>query len=134
MGRTARNNIQHLSKLEIGRIRSNLSRKATQLGNRLSKFAMGEEGIEMTPSQVKAAGLVLSHVLPSQAQTQIEDITPDRGDPKDIKEQFDELTREKTLTQLTPIMGKDMAERVLNGEVEQGALVEKEEEKEDAET
>jgi hypothetical protein len=125
MGRTARNNIQHLSKLEIGRIRSNLSRKATQLGNRLSKFAMGEEGIEMTPSQVKAAGLVLSHVLPSQAQTQIEDITPDRGDPKDIKEQFDELTREKTLAQLTPIMGKQMAERVLNGEVEQGALVEK---------
>ena len=125
MGRTARNNIQHLSKLEIGRIRSNLSRKATQLGNRLSKFAMGEEGIEMTPSQVKAAGLVLSHVLPSQAQTQIEDITPDRGDPKDIKEQFDALTRDRTLAQLTPIMGKQMAERVLNGEVEQGALVEK---------
>ena len=125
MGRTARNNIQHLSKLEIGRIRSNLSRKATQLGNRLSKFAMGEDGIEMTPSQVKAAGLVLSHVLPSQAQTQIEDITPDRGDPKDIKEQFDALTRDRTLAQLTPIMGKQMAERVLNGEVEQGALVEK---------
>ena len=79
----------------------------------------------MTPSQVKAAGLVLSHVLPSQAQTQIEDITPDRGDPKDIKEQFDALTRDRTLAQLTPIMGKQMAERVLNGEVEQGALVEK---------
>ena len=125
MGRTHRNNIQHLSKLEIGRIRSNLSRRATQLGNRLSKFAMGEDGIEMTPSQVKAAGTVLSHVLPSQAQTQIEDVTPDRGDPKDIREQFDQLARDRALAQLTPIMGRAMAERVLNGEVEQGALVER---------
>ena len=73
--------IAELSNLQIGRIRSNLSRKATQIGERLQKNAMGtltdndKNPLEMSASQIKSAELVLKHVLPGQQATTFQDVT-----------------------------------------------------------
>ena len=113
--------IQELTKAQIGRIRANLSRKATQVGDRLSKFALGESDsygneIEMSQAQVAAAKAVLNHVLPAQQQTQLEDITKDYGDPAEVKAQFDEAVRESTLRQLIDTgMTIEEAKEVLDG-------------------
>ena len=94
----ARNNIKTLSKLQIGRIRANLSRNASQLGNRLTAHALGE--VDMNPSEIKAAQVVLTHVLPGQQQTQIEDITPERGDPLEVQEAFNHMIHDRLVEQL----------------------------------
>lgn len=51
--------------------------KATQLVNRLQAFAQGEEGIDMSAAQVKAAQILLSKVLPDLTHEMVEDITPE---------------------------------------------------------
>lgn len=91
--------IPQLSKLQISRIRANLSRKASQLGNRLSAHALGETGkdgkpVEMSPSQIKAAQVILGHILPAQAQTQVEDLRAERADPLSTKRQLEETLLE----------------------------------------
>ena len=69
--------ISELSKLEIGRIRSNLSRKASVIGDRLIKNTLGElkdkngDPVEMTNSQVQSAKIVLGHILPAMQSTEI---------------------------------------------------------------
>mgnify|MGYP001821068568 CR=1 FL=1 len=109
--------IEHLSKLEIGRIRSNLSRRASVLGDKLTKHALGEQ--EMTPSQIKAAQVVLQHVLPAQAQTQVEDVTEARPDPLDTKAKLDELAREQIIDRLTRSgVDRALAERIADGETD----------------
>ena len=83
--------IKQLSNTEIGRIRSNLSSQASNIGARLRKHALGtledKDGnkIEMSSTQIKAAELILKHVLPGQASTTFEDITQ----PDKTKEQIE---------------------------------------------
>lgn len=51
--------------------------KATQLVHRLQAFAQGEDGIDMSTAQVKAAQILLSKVLPDLTHEMVEDITPE---------------------------------------------------------
>ena len=91
--------IPSLSNTEIGRIRSNLSRSNTQIGNRLRECAMGtlkdKQGnlITMTSAELKAAELLFKNTLPAQAASTIEDVTPDYmlTDPKQVQEQMNDM-------------------------------------------
>lgn len=51
--------------------------KATQLVNRLQAFAQGDEGVDMSAAQVKAAQILLSKVLPDLTHEMVEEITPE---------------------------------------------------------
>jgi len=73
--------IPKLSNTEIGRIRSNLSRQNTKIGNRLQECAMGTltdsagNPITMTAAELKAADILFKNTLPAQAASTIEDVT-----------------------------------------------------------
>ena len=99
--------IASLSNLEIGRIRSNLSRQNSKIGTRLQQCALGtlkdKDGnpTTMSASELKAAALLLSNTLPAQQASTIEDITPSYADanPQDLQEQYMDMVKD-TLAQL----------------------------------
>lgn len=74
-----------MTKSEIQRIRANLSRKATQIGNRLSDYALGVEGIQMSSAQVRAGLGVLQNVLPSMQSMELNDISENRQSYVDVE-------------------------------------------------
>jgi hypothetical protein len=96
-----------LSNTEIGRIRSNLSRANSKIGNRLQQCALGTltdkdgNSITMSSSELKAAGLLLANTLPAQAASTIEDVTPNyvNENPQDLQAQYMDMVKD-TLAQL----------------------------------
>ena len=92
---------------QIKTVRANLARSASQLGRRLSECALGK--LDMTPTQITAARTVLSHVLPTQQHTQVEDVTHSFGTPQeaiDLMEQLKEqIAREMTIDDLMELQG-----------------------------
>jgi hypothetical protein len=93
---------KELTKTQIGNIRFGMARHASRLSNRLAAYALDEEGkVTMTPGQVKAAGIVLSHVLPGMQQAEITDLSQNFGSPAQAKENYHQLLRE-TLHSLKP--------------------------------
>ena len=68
-----RASIQKLTKTQIGTIRHGIAREAGKVAARLKAHALGQT--PMSNSEIKAASIVLGHVLPAQASTQWEDVT-----------------------------------------------------------
>ena len=99
--------IASLSNTEIGRIRSNLSRSNTQIGNRLRECALGtlkdKQGniITMSSSELKAAELLFKNTLPAQQASTVEDVTPGyvNENPQDLQEKYMDMVRD-TLVQM----------------------------------
>ena len=102
--------IPELSNLQIGRIRANLSRKTTQIGNRLQLNAAGElkdkDGnlIEMTSSQLKSAELVLKHVLPGQQATTFNDVTEPEKSMADVEREYQEVIAQLPVHDLRQVL------------------------------
>ena len=82
---------------QVKQIRANLARSASMLGNRLVDCAM--DRVKMNQTQVSAAKTVLGHCLP--AMQQVEDTTPERTDPHEIKEQIETMLIDK-ITSMDP--------------------------------
>ena len=70
---------------QIKQIRANIARSASQIGRRLTECALGKA--EMNQTQVTAGKAILQHCLP--AMQQVEDTTPERTDPHEVKEQLE---------------------------------------------
>ncbi len=93
---------QTFTKSEQQNIRANLARKASQLGNRLTKYGLGELPEDaMSANQVRAALGVLSHVLPSMVQQEVEDVTERTINREEILKRQNEL-RKQILKTVTP--------------------------------
>jgi len=103
-----------LTKETIAQIRSTHARRATNLLSRLGRFAEGDEAIEMSAQQVKAAQVVISNVLPAMQSTQIEDITENTVDKAAIESAYQEamqaLRMQLTPADITQVLGTMDAE------------------------
>ena len=91
--------IPELSKSQIGRIRANLARQASVIGDRVSKCATGE--LELTQQQLTAAKLILGHVLPAMQQQEIEVTDNKHGQVEDVKQAMADL-QQQALKDLSP--------------------------------
>ena len=88
-----------LSKAQIGQIRANIGRKATQIGHRLTAYALDKDGsVKMTATQVSAGKVVLSHVLPAQGIQEINDVT--ESNIGELKQDYSEV-RQRILKSAT---------------------------------
>ena len=102
--------IKQLSNLEVSRIRSNLSRKATAIGERLQNNAVGiltdNDGnpIEMSASQIKSAELVLRHILPGQQATTFTDLTVIEKSKDQIEAEYQTALANLPLQDLTEVL------------------------------
>ena len=102
--------IAELSNLQIGRIRSNLSRKATQIGERLQKNAMGtlmdndKNPLEMSASQIKSAELVLKHVLPGQQATTFQDVTEPEISMQEQEQRYQQAIAQLPVSDLKTVL------------------------------
>ena len=96
-----------LTKSQQDNLRRSAAQGCGQLITRLKKHANGE--IDMKPSQIKAAQVVIGKVLPDLQSTQYEDITPQHGDVENIKELYASL-KTQYLDDITPDELRAMAE------------------------
>jgi len=79
---------QKLTKSQLDNIRHTLAKRAGQIASRLSQHATGD--VEMTSTQIKAAQVILNKIVPDLQSTQIEDVTPERQDPRTTQQQLHE--------------------------------------------
>ena len=97
---------KQLSRHDISRIRANISRRASVIGDRLARSAEGtltdNDGnpIEMTASQLKSAEIILKHTLPAQAQTEVTDVTDNPMTREEMEAQGKKL-RQQIIESLT---------------------------------
>ena len=102
--------IPELSNLQVGRIRANLSRKATQISNRLQLNAIGKltdhEGkpCEMSSSALKSAELVLKNILPGQASTTFEDVTEPELSVQEQEQRYQQALAQLPVTDLMQVL------------------------------
>lgn len=92
-----------LTKSEQQRIRANISRQATQIGNRLADYAMGKDGVTMSSAQVRAALGLLGHTLPSMQSTEVTDLTP-TVTYQDVEAQYAAALQTMTMTDLRALL------------------------------
>jgi hypothetical protein len=69
--------------------RARASIQATKIMQHLQRIALGE--IKGDPSQIRAGLGLLAKVMPDLQSTQIEDVTPNHGDPLEVQAQMHEL-------------------------------------------
>ena len=102
--------IETLSNLQIGRIRANLSRRTTQIAERLKKNAEGTlrnpegELIEMTAGQINSAALILKHVLPGQQATTFQDVTEPEQSKEQIEREYQQAIANLPVTDLKEVL------------------------------
>ena len=102
--------IPELSNLEIGRIRSNLSRQNSKIGNRLQANALGtltdKDGNpdEMTAGQLKAAEILLKNTLPGQTASTVLDVTPIEPTMQEIERQYQQAIADLPMTDLRQVL------------------------------
>ena len=66
-----------LSPTDVARLRANMSRRLTQITNRMSAHALGELDSPMDATQIKAAEVLIKSVLPAQIAQQINHTSDD---------------------------------------------------------
>lgn len=97
--------LSELSKSQIGKIRANMARKATQISNRLSAFSLDtDETVKMSATQVNAAKVVLAHVLPSQATTEFSDVTEPEKTPEQMESEYQQALENLPVQDLTEVL------------------------------
>jgi len=79
---------QKLTKSQQDNIRNTLARRGSAIAARIGKAAMGE--LVMTNTELKAAQIILAKIVPDLQSTQVENITPDRQDPRTTQQQLHE--------------------------------------------
>jgi hypothetical protein len=100
--------IAELSNIEIGRMRSNISRQNSKIGTRLQLNAMGllkdKDGnpYQLTSSELKAIEIIYKTTIPSQVASTVEDVTPGyvNENPQDIQQQYLDMVKD-TLAQMS---------------------------------
>jgi Mg/Co/Ni transporter MgtE len=108
--------IPELSKLQIGRLRANLSRKNTQIGVRLQRNAMGtltdENGdkAEMTAGQLKAAEILFKNTLPGQQSTEFNDVSEPEKTREQIESEYQQALESLPVSDLTEVLRNMPAE------------------------
>jgi hypothetical protein len=102
--------IAELTNLEIGRLRANLSRKVSAIGNRLTDNALGtltdndKQPIEMTAGQLKAAEILIKNTLPAQAASTVLDLTPPEPRMEDLERDYLEAIASMPATDLKQVL------------------------------
>ena len=79
-----------LSKAQQENIRATIARSSSAIAARLRKHIDGD--IDLKPTQVKAAQILLGKCLPDLSSSTIEDITPDyvNQDPQELVRAYEE--------------------------------------------
>ena len=102
--------IPELSKLQIGRLRANLSRSNTQIGNRLQKNSLGKlkdengDPYQMSASELKSAELVFKNTLPGQQSTEFNDVSEPEKTREQIESEYQAALENLPVSDLTEVL------------------------------